>query len=310
MTRFFLLLSSTILTFTLGSCGFIPFFKGSQEAQETPQNNQVNSETVASNTDSEEASEAQSFEAPLVAPSPKPPRVASLIASSSAQERVNDVAKGRPDPFALVPVSPGEAVVTVEFDSNQTSGRAPNPTINAPSSVPRVPSPPKVTTPSVANLPPKPQAPVTPPQIPNKPAQRPSNLPGLPKPPAAGAGTGAERFIPELPPLPQPKLAQAVEITGVIDVKGEPHAILKAPNEPFSRYVKAGQYLSNGQVLVKRIEMQGAPEPIVVFEQLGMEISRAVGAPPASLEPEKSTALAPLLPPPPVNVNFKSKTSS
>jgi hypothetical protein len=63
----------------------------------------------------------------------------------------------------------------------------------------------------------------------------------------------------------------------VIQFNGVPQAIIKAPNEPTSRYVQAGQRLSNGQVLVKRIEMNPGGTPIVVLEQNGIEISRGVG---------------------------------
>jgi hypothetical protein len=37
-----------------------------------------------------------------------------------------------------------------------------------------------------------------------------------------------------------------------------------------------GQRIANGEVLVKRIEIQGS-EPAVVFEQLGVEVVRFVG---------------------------------
>jgi len=52
--------------------------------------------------------------------------------------------------------------------------------------------------------------------------------------------------------------------------------IVKAPNEDSSRYVRVGQRLSNGQVLVKRIELQGS-EPVVVLEQFGIEVIKSIG---------------------------------
>lgn len=54
--------------------------------------------------------------------------------------------------------------------------------------------------------------------------------------------------------------------------------ILKAPNEPTSRYVAVGQRVSNGQVLVKRVKFDTRGEPIVIFEQNGIEIAKSVGA--------------------------------
>ena len=85
--------------------------------------------------------------------------------------------------------------------------------------------------------------------------------------------------IRSLPPLPDPAIAKAVQVTGVIVVGGVPQAILQAPNEATSRYVQVGQRISNGQVLVKRIEMNNGSDPIVVLEQNGVEVSRAVGSP-------------------------------
>lgn len=91
--------------------------------------------------------------------------------------------------------------------------------------------------------------------------------------------------IKSLPPLPDPTLAKAVQVTGVIVVGGVPQAIVQAPNEASSRYVQAGQRISNGQVLVKRIEMNGGSDPIVILEQNGVEVARAVGSPASPAAP-------------------------
>lgn len=73
-----------------------------------------------------------------------------------------------------------------------------------------------------------------------------------------------------------PFLAQDVVVSGVVKIGGVTQAIVKAPNERFSRHVRPGQYLSNGLVLVKRIDTKSTP-PIVVLEQSGREISKRVG---------------------------------
>lgn len=78
------------------------------------------------------------------------------------------------------------------------------------------------------------------------------------------------------PPPPQPTLARAVAVLGVVQIGSVPYAIVSAPNEPTSRYVREGQRLSNGQVVVSRIEMNG-PAPAVVFEQYGVKVITAVG---------------------------------
>ncbi len=82
-----------------------------------------------------------------------------------------------------------------------------------------------------------------------------------------------------LPPPPEPKLAQAVLVSGVVQVGNKPQAIIKVPTEPTSRYVQAGQRLASG-LLVKRIEMNEGSEPIVILEQYGIEVARMVGESP------------------------------
>jgi hypothetical protein len=117
--------------------------------------------------------------------------------------------------------------------------------------------------------------------------------PGAPnialRPPVAPGGDGTSSPVPvpaeplkPLPPIPDPTLAKAVEVTGVVVIGGVPRAIVKAPNEPTSRYVTAGQRLSNGLILVKRIEVNSGSDPVVILEQSGVEVSRAVGDKPAA----------------------------
>ena len=83
--------------------------------------------------------------------------------------------------------------------------------------------------------------------------------------------------IPIMPPIPQPTLAREVEVTGVVTIGNSTQAIVRAPGEPSSRYVSAGQRLANGQVLVKRIEMNPGSDPVVILEENGMEVSVMVG---------------------------------
>ncbi|MBV6625004.1 MAG: hypothetical protein KI793_19095 [Rivularia sp. (in: Bacteria)] len=103
-----------------------------------------------------------------------------------------------------------------------------------------------------------------------------------------------------LPPPPQPKLAQAVLVSGVVQVGNRPQAIIKVPSEPTSRYVQAGQRLASG-LLVKRIEMNEGSEPVVILEQYGIEVARMVGeAPmggnePATASTENSVSRLPSL---------------
>jgi aminoglycoside/choline kinase family phosphotransferase len=63
----------------------------------------------------------------------------------------------------------------------------------------------------------------------------------------------------------------------MIDVGGVTQIIVKAPGERASRYVQVGDYLSNGQVRVKRIENARSATPVVVLEELGQEVYKDVG---------------------------------
>jgi hypothetical protein len=77
---------------------------------------------------------------------------------------------------------------------------------------------------------------------------------------------------------PDTKAAEGTKITGTVEVSGTIYAIISAFGESTSRYVRAGQMISNGRVLVKRIDTNAEP-PIVVLQQNGVEVLRAVGAP-------------------------------
>jgi len=81
------------------------------------------------------------------------------------------------------------------------------------------------------------------------------------------------------PPLPVSRtaLADAIEVSGVIKVGGKWSVIVKEPDAQTSRYVHAGAYLANGQVLVKRIVASAGSAPIVILQQNGVEITRSIG---------------------------------
>lgn len=102
------------------------------------------------------------------------------------------------------------------------------------------------------------------PELPSRPSAK------LPKPEMPSP-------IRSLPPLPDSSLARGIQITGVVVVAGVPQVIVQAPNEATSRYVQVGQRIANGQVLVKRVEMNSGSEPIVILEQNGVEVSRSIG---------------------------------
>ncbi|MEI6065616.1 MAG: hypothetical protein WCQ26_13565 [Pseudanabaena sp. ELA748] len=90
-------------------------------------------------------------------------------------------------------------------------------------------------------------------------------------------------------PPPDIKAAQGTKVTGTIEVLGTIYAIIQSPDEPTSRNVQAGQMISNGKVLVKRIDTNAEP-PIVVLQQSGVEVLRAVGEPPVGTVDPTATA--------------------
>ena len=187
------------------------------------------------------------------------------------------------DPFSFLPVKPLQSV------TDNAQGEQQNKPVPV---VPNVPSPPINPNPSrQGNTPLVPRPPQPPSAINPKPPTSPGGQ--VPAPPS---------FAPKLPELPEPTLARGIEVTGVIEVDGVPQAIVKVPNEP-PRYVKAGQRLSNGQVLVKRIEVNRGPTPVVILEQYGIEVAKRVGEKP-TVSPEQGDAPTASRPvPPPLNGN-------
>ncbi len=325
---------TAVLAFLLGSCGLfnsvseqtedrekvvaeetgeeVPETEGEGEA-EAEGEGEVTTEGESATSESAPTPQAQTFSNPSVQQAPpKPPRFANLIPNTNPNNRLDQVNKGRSDPFALIPVPESDTVVRVETPIQPGGGATVSggnssrvtipstPTLISPnngrggvSSNPTIGSQPNFGNPSI---PPSAADDVainsgdSLPEVRQSPLNIPTILPGDIE------AEGSDRFLPQLPPPPQPTLAQAVEVTGVIQIRGVTHAIIKAPNEPFSRYVKAGQYLSGGQVLVKRINMNSGPEPVVVLEQLGIEVSRGVGEPALTQNSRDSAANSPGIP--------------
>lgn len=82
--------------------------------------------------------------------------------------------------------------------------------------------------------------------------------------------------LPKPPPV-EPALAKEVVISGLFEANGRTRIIVQAPNESSSRYVEVGQYLSNGQVLVKSIDKNHFPAPKVILEEAGIEVAKTIG---------------------------------
>ena len=87
--------------------------------------------------------------------------------------------------------------------------------------------------------------------------------------------------LPEPPPEPiEATLAKEVIISGLYTANGRTRLIVQAPEEDNSRYVEVGQYLSNGQVLVKSIDTNSFPTPMVILEESGIEVAKTIGETP------------------------------
>ncbi|MDB9312784.1 hypothetical protein PN462_06700 [Spirulina sp. CS-785/01] len=263
MKKVSLFLGLTSLSLLIGGCdalSFLPFVGGGSEqtAQQQPQttaspqqteqvpfeNPVVEGEEEETETDGAEAEETQGD---ATSPDDLIP-----ILSSDEVAQMGLKAQGRSDPFSTLPVP-------------QQSARSQSPEL------PRLPQ---------ANLPP-----VTVPNIPqiSRTGPAPRDRDGT----GNGNGGGSEAapngdgssngdFTPDLPSLPEPTLAQKLDVRGVVQVGGKTKAIVKS-EDGMSQYVEAGEYLQNGQVLVKRIDINAAPNPVVVFEEMGLEVVKAVG---------------------------------
>jgi hypothetical protein len=178
-----------------------------------------------------------------------------LIAPVEAAALGNNIG-GRPDPFSALPLTP-----TVVIKQNPD---------------PVVPS----TAPSIISLTPQLQPPPT-----AAAAQQPAPLPTIAVPAtvppvavvAPVAAPIAAPIAPVVAPSPIIREAQTIAVSGIVQAGSRTSIIVRVPNETSSRYAVVGDYLANGKVLVKRIEMQGA-EPLVVLEQDGAEFIKPVGS--------------------------------
>jgi hypothetical protein len=204
-------------------------------------------------------------------PSLTPPTIGQgLIQSTNATERGTEVLKGRTDPFAQV----GGISVPDTLPSKGVK------------SVPKLPRLPirlvPKATPVASNIPKNPVATLIP--I----AKKPKNNSVLPR--VLPQVVPNPKLVSVLPPTENPDLARAIFVSGIVQTSLGIQAIIKVPDEPTSRYVRAGQPLVNG-VLVKRIEMNQGSDPVVVLEQYGIEVAKTVGEKPVNSKPGTTAAV-------------------
>ncbi|MFM6340762.1 MAG: hypothetical protein ACKPFJ_07230, partial [Dolichospermum sp.] len=234
---------------------------------------------------------------PMVSPSPVRSRqsVGTLIPATKGAERLLVIEKGRTDPFGQILDSrtkisvptllPLTTIINQQAINTNTTAKSSQPSPMAQKVTEKTLLASKPLTKPVPNLAVKSSQPSPMAQkvtektlLASKPLTKPvPNLAVKSPQPRSMAPKATKKPI--LPPAPQPKIAQAVVVTGIVLIGEVPQAIIKAPNESTSRYVKPGQRLMNG-VLVKRIEMRQGSNPTVILEQYGIEVIKQVGEKP------------------------------
>lgn len=133
------------------------------------------------------------------------------------------------------------------------------------------PAAPQATTPLNRN---QPVAPIPQPSIADRPIPQPAPLSVQPLPALPIGGT--PNTAPPAPPVSRTNLADAIALTGVIQTGSQLSAIVQ-DTDGNSRYVQVGESLANGQVTVKRINLNSAGNPSIVLVQNGVELTKLVG---------------------------------
>ncbi|MEA5420900.1 hypothetical protein VB712_16850 [Spirulina sp. CCNP1310] len=201
-----------------------------------------------------------------------------LIPLVSADAAVRLAAQGRSNPFATIPVP-----------ENVVSGGQVQRGLG--DQLPQIPNLPQMPVPLIPQIGPRgertPSAPSTNipqiPQLPQPPVPLIPQFPQTPQSPQSPQGPGGppsspdEPFEPDLPELPTPTLAQGLKVTGVVVQPDGRRVAIVESSDGKSRYVREGEYLEGGQVLVKRIEPNRGGTPRVVFEELGIEVVKVLG---------------------------------
>lgn len=280
----FLVIVLSVLTLGLGSCGLIGG-GGEDPATEAPPEEPVASAPQTTPTEGETEAEAEEAppevfpeeEAEAEEPPPPPPPQSALQQSTNPEQRAQSAGQttGQKDPF-----NPPGIIIT----GGSANGGAENggPAGGIP--------------PIAVETPPPPEPPDTAGGgnggggvAPGIPSIAPLSIPELPQvepPPNLGVDPRFQPVVAEAPfnpGPPPPNTARAVEVSAVVQVGQVVKAIVKSPGEE-TRYVGVGEYIGGGSVYVKNIDVYTPAEPVVILEEFGQEVARAVGA--APLPPE------------------------
>ncbi|MGD1852910.1 MAG: hypothetical protein ACFB2W_01545 [Leptolyngbyaceae cyanobacterium] len=261
MQRLLLVLLITAGAISLSGCGF--FNRGNDAAEESTTPEEQSAQTVETAEGQLPTVKDGEDSDSVVEATPNSPTVVArdLIRSTDPNERAIGVERTRSDPFAgltipLVPPQPIEVPGTTAANGGAQTGGA-NGRVAAQGNGGAA-------------------AGTTSAQAQGRPGVE--NVPQL---------ASDRPDIAALPAIPQPTNARAVRVSGVIQVGGESYAIVKAPNE-VERYVRPGERIAGGSVVVKRIDTRST-EPRVILVENGIEVERLVTAteePVEEIDPE------------------------
>ncbi len=195
-----------------------------------------------------------------IAPITKTVPVKGLVAATNPQAQATAiVTTPKRDPFAPILSFPAhlKAVMTKTAPSSSPSiARLPKTTAKVSARGVAVKSPPR------HPLAPSSQVAVSPPALDLSTNQPLVNLPS--------------RSAPPLVQVSPTNLAEAIEITGVVQTTGKWVAIVKIPGDS-GRYVQVGETLAGGQVLLKKIVIGKSGEPRVILQENGVEVMKSIG---------------------------------
>ena len=203
-----------------------------------------------------------------------------LIAPTIAEERRKQVVSGGRDPFASLLVSPiiidDRGIIkekpplppTLPVESDPQQNKQPHQIAIALTTEPGPVEAPEVK--SLASLPKMP--PLPPIQTARLPILTTPSLPPEARSAVTALGTGSAAGT------SRTEIAEAVKVSGVMELGSGKKAIVQVPGEKTHRYVEAGEWLGQGKVQVKRIEFSDGGVPVVIVSENGQEVVKMVGS--------------------------------
>lgn len=196
-----------------------------------------------------------------------------LIPTTKSVQRLSEIPTGRNNPFALAKMTAVLRPLPLDDEAANRAVKKPVKKSLAAPSTPKIAPPPVISQPipQVAVSPnpttmPAQTIPI-PPQPPN------TGIASLPPPPGSSLSPGG---LPASSAGPLPPGCQTLEVNGVIQSGGQPMAVIKSPDQPYSRPVRVGDRICSGQVAIQSISGSEDSQPSVVLEQNGTQYIQRV----------------------------------